>query len=107
MGLSVEEVAMKLEVCCSKWAAMAFNAFIVDLECKGWTYTLDWQTYDYANDMLVITTTDSMTIWRHFVPISSSGCTTEREILRARDSWKEFLLDMDKRRYGGYFKFDA
>lgn len=92
MGLSVEEVRNKLDFYCGKWAVMAFNAFIEDLSDTVWKYTLEWP---YNNKSLIITIGDVRTLWTYIIPIHTIGCTTEKEILRARDAWKEFILNME------------
>lgn len=86
MGLSVEEVRNKLDFYCGKWTVMAFNAFIEDLSDSGYRYTLEWP---YDNKSLIITIGDVRTLWTYIIPIHTSGCTTEKEILRARDAYCE------------------
>lgn len=92
MGLSVEEVRNKLDFYCGNWTVMAFNAFMADLSRYKYRYTLEWP---YNNKSLIITICDVRTLWTYIIPIHTSGCTTEKEILRARDAWKEFILNME------------
>lgn len=91
MGLSVEEVRKKLGFYCTKWTVMAFDAFMVDVSEPVWKCTLEWP---YDNKELIITITDeiNLSFFRWYIPISGIGCTTEKEILRAHDAWKESIL---------------
>lgn len=95
MGLTVEEVRNRLNFYCGKWAVMAFNAFIEDLSDTVWKYTLEWP---YGGDSLIITIGDVRTLWQYYIPICIGGCTTEKEILQARDAWKEFELNMEDKK---------
>ena len=91
MALSVEEVRKKLDFYCTKWTVMAFDAFMADVSEPVWKCTLEWP---YDNKELIITITDenNLSFFRWYIPISGIGCTTEKEILRARDAWKESIL---------------